>query len=257
MPGMDVVAQLMAMEWFYSNNGNRMGPVTPLVFEGLIKDGAVKPETLVWANGLADWKPFGQLVAETAVCAASGGRYLQRDMVPYEGKFISAEHKEQFFQRLREGVQQPQNMVYGNFGRRFVAKFIDMLIGWILGTVVNLGIAALFFGSFIFRPKADPAAIGKFMAYNGAVMLVGIAIGVTYSWFFLSRFAATPGKMALGLKVVRSDGSALSTGRIIGRYFSEMLSSMILCIGYLMVAFDEERRGLHDRICDTRVIKSK
>jgi len=57
--------------------------------------------------------------------------------------------------------------------------------------------------------------------------------------------------------VVRSDGSALSTGRIIGRYFSEMLSSMILCIGYLMVAFDEERRGLHDRICDTRVIKSK
>jgi len=88
-------------------------------------------------------------------------------------------------------------------------------------------------------------------------MLVGTVIGVTYAWFFLSRFSATPGKMALGLKVVRSDGSVLSTGRIIGRYFSEMLSGMILCVGYLMIGFDEERRGLHDRICDTRVIKTK
>jgi len=247
----------MEMEWFYSNNGNRMGPVTPVVFEGLIKDGAVKPETLVWANGLADWKPFGQFSAETAVCAASGGRYLQRDMAPYEGKFISADHKEQFFQRLREGVQQPLHMVYGNFGRRFVAKLIDFIILWVVGTVVNLGTAALFFGSFVFQPKPDPANIGKFMAYNGVAMLVGTVIGVTYAWFFLSRFSATPGKMALGLKVVRSDGSVLSTGRIIGRYFSEMLSGMILCVGYLMIGFDEERRGLHDRICDTRVIKTK
>jgi hypothetical protein len=33
---------------------------------------------------------------------------------------------------------------------------------------------------------------------------------------------------------------------------------MLLCIGYLMVAFDkEQRRGLHDRMCDTRVVMSK
>jgi uncharacterized RDD family membrane protein YckC len=80
---------------------------------------------------------------------------------------------------------------------------------------------------------------------------------VTYSWFFLKRYAATPGKMALGIKIVRSDGSPLSTGRILGRYFSEMLSTMILMIGYIMAGFDDERRALHDRICDTRVIKSR
>jgi hypothetical protein len=33
---------------------------------------------------------------------------------------------------------------------------------------------------------------------------------------------------------------------------------MILGIGYIMAAFDEpERRTLHDRICDTRVIKAR
>jgi uncharacterized RDD family membrane protein YckC len=63
--------------------------------------------------------------------------------------------------------------------------------------------------------------------------------------------------MALGLKLVRSDGERLSAGRIIGRYFSEWLSAIILCIGYIMVAFDEEKQALHDRICDTRVIRVK
>ena len=64
----------------------------------------------------------------------------------------------------------------------------------------------------------------------------------------------TPGKMACGLKIIRSDGSALSYGRAIGRYFATMLSSFTLGIGYLMVAFDDEKRALHDRVADTRVI---
>ena len=41
--------------------------------------------------------------------------------------------------------------------------------------------------------------------------------------------------------------------RAIGRHFSEWLSS-ILFIGYIMAAFDEEKRALHDRICGTRVV---
>jgi uncharacterized RDD family membrane protein YckC len=63
--------------------------------------------------------------------------------------------------------------------------------------------------------------------------------------------------MALGLKVVRADGTALTTGRIIGRHFAEWLSSLILAIGYIMAAFDDQKRALHDRICDTRVIRSR
>src|ERR1035437_2997609 len=169
------------MEWFYSNSGNRMGPVTPVAFEGLIKDGSVKAETLVWHNGLADWQPFSQLTNDTAVCAASGGRYLQRDMVPYEGKFISAEFKEQYFQRLREGVQQPGQMVYGNFGRRFVAKLIDGIVGWVVSMVFNLRLAMVFFGSFVFQPKPnDPAMLGKFFAYQGTAFLFNITFAVTY-----------------------------------------------------------------------------
>jgi uncharacterized RDD family membrane protein YckC len=179
-------------------------------------------------------------------------------MVPYEGNFISADHKEQFFQRLREGVTQPGQMNYAGFWTRFLAKFIDGLVNWVINTVANFGLTMIFFGSFIFNPKpASAEDAGKFLAYQGAAVLFNIALGLAYYWYFLKHHAATPGKMALGLKVVRSDGSPLTTGRIIGRYFAEWLSGLILAIGYIMAAFDEEKRALHDRICDTRVIKSQ
>lgn len=235
-----------------------MGPISPATFEGLITDGTVKTDTLVWSATMSDWQPFGQIVAETATCAASGGRYWQRDMVPYEGKFVSAEHKEEFFQRLREGVQQPGTMVYGNFWPRVLAKLIDGIVAWVASMAINFGLAMLFFGQFIFQPKPNnPLVAGKFWAFQGTAFLLSLCFGLAYYWFFLNRYAATPGKMVLGLKIVRSNGSALSTGRIIGRFFAERLSAMILCIGYLMVAFDAERRGLHDQICDTRVIKTR
>ena len=47
----------------------------------------------------------------------------------------------------------------------------------------------------------------------------------------------------------------LSYARSLGRHFAKHLSSFALFIGYIMAGLDEEKRALHDRICDTRVIK--
>jgi uncharacterized RDD family membrane protein YckC len=35
-----------------------------------------------------------------------------------------------------------------------------------------------------------------------------------------------------------------------------MLSAIILMIGYIMAGFDEQKRALHDILCDTRVIRT-
>ena len=63
--------------------------------------------------------------------------------------------------------------------------------------------------------------------------------------------------MVLGLKVVRPDGGPVSLGRAIGRYFAKILSAIILLIGFIMAGFDREKRGLHDILVDTRVIKKR
>jgi uncharacterized RDD family membrane protein YckC len=60
--------------------------------------------------------------------------------------------------------------------------------------------------------------------------------------------------MVAKLQVVTAEGGPLSYGRAMGRAFAEMLSGIICYIGFFMVLFDSQRRALHDRICNTRVI---
>jgi uncharacterized RDD family membrane protein YckC len=62
--------------------------------------------------------------------------------------------------------------------------------------------------------------------------------------------------MACKLKIAVEDGGRVSYLRALGRHFAKYLSAMILLIGYIMAAFDDQRRTLHDRICETRVVRS-
>jgi len=69
------------------------------------------------------------------------------------------------------------------------------------------------------------------------------------------KYAATLGKMACGLKVVLPDGAPISYGRAFGRAWAELLSGFICDIGYIIAAFDSQKRSLHDHIANTRVIR--
>lgn len=249
------------MSWYYEFDRQQRGPVSEQEFAGLVQAGTIRPETLVWRQGWPEWKPYSQTgeaasvgatgSVDTAVCAVSGRTLPKSEMLEYEGRWVSVEHKDEFFQRLREGVSLPTDMVYASFGRRFAAKFIDGLILW----VINMGVgfvAGLAMAAIIAGQGAENVGLG--IALQVFLQLFGMAVGILYSIYFIRKQDATPGKRILGLKVLRADGSSLSKGRIVGRYFSEIVSSMILMIGYLMAAFDaEQRRALHDRMCDTRV----
>ena len=90
-----------------------------------------------------------------------------------------------------------------------------------------------------------------------ATIPISIALSVAYEAYFLSTRGATPGKMALGLRVVTADGGPISVGLAIGRYFAMYLSGLTLMIGYIMAGFDSQKRALHDYICGTRVIYDK
>jgi uncharacterized RDD family membrane protein YckC len=57
--------------------------------------------------------------------------------------------------------------------------------------------------------------------------------------------------------VVRPDGGPISAGTAVGRWFCYILDSLILLIGFMMAGWDDEKRALHDRICNTRVIKTR
>ena len=85
-----------------------------------------------------------------------------------------------------------------------------------------------------------------------AIAFIGI---LWYYTLAVSVFQTTIGKRLLGLYVLRADGSRIGPVRALARYFAGILSWVPLGIGYLMIGLRSNKRGLHDLICDTAVVK--
>jgi len=78
-----------------------------------------------------------------------------------------------------------------------------------------------------------------------------------YSTFFLTVWGATPGKRLLGIRVMRSDGSALDWKVSLIRSLFSVVSGNFVMLGYLWGFFSEDRRAWHDRIAATRAVRAK
>ena len=186
----------------------------------------------------------------TSVCSQCGRSFPNDQVLTYDGQVICAACKPMFVQKLKEGVGVGGTLRYAGFWIRFVAKFIDGIIMAIVQWVILIPLSLMGMGSF--TPGEGPSA--GFYLLMVVQQLVGILIPAVYNTFFIGKFAATPGKMACRLKVVTAENEDVSYMRALGRNFAEWLSAIILLIGYIMAGFDSEKRALHDRICNTRVV---
>ncbi len=143
------------------------------------------------------------------------------------------------------------------FWIRFVAYMIDALIV----TAVSVLVIGICVGVVILTDESldleNPGGI-----VIGAVLVV-IAVLIVINWLYEALMTSSPrgatlGKLALGLRIVRADGAQLSFGRATARHFLKfMITPLVpLAIGYLMAAFTNRKRALHDILADTLVIKS-
>ena len=250
------------MEWYYTDGGRQVGPITGGDVERLVKEGKIVSKTLVWNPEMTDWEEYGKVRAraaavlpnETAVthtvgqsaCSECGRLLSQEDMIRYGSSWVCAVCKPIFVQKLKEGVSLSGTMEYAGFWIRVAAKLID---GIIL-SVINMSLSVP--AGFMMASSSGPYRSFTLTMILNALL---IAMQATYTTWFLGRFGATPGKMVCRLKVVTADGGRVSYLRALGRHFAEFISSMTLLIGYVMAAFDDQKRTLHDRICDTRVVR--
>ena len=140
----------------------------------------------------------------------------------------------------------PTDVAYGGFWIRVVAYLIDAILlsiaFYIIGAVSGLNMMATDYEHH----------------YHPTSNLLSLVIGWLYfALMESSERGATVGKMAMNLRVVTDKGQRLSFLNATGRYFAKFISALILGIGFLMVAFTERKRGLHDMIAGTLVIKHR
>lgn len=87
--------------------------------------------------------------------------------------------------------------------------------------------------------------------------LIFFASLILYHMIGWSIWQTTVGKRVFKLYVARTDGSRIGFRRSVGRSLAYILSSCFLCMGFLMIAFSEDKSGLHDQVCDTVVVRRR
>ena len=104
------------------------------------------------------------------------------------------------------------------------------------------------------QASVSQATLGICADIAWALAIAAVAASAYFIGFEASRWQATPGKRAFGLRVVAMDGSALSLARAAGRYFAGSLSWLSLNLGHALVLFRRDGRALHDLIAGAVVV---
>lgn len=154
-----------------------------------------------------------------------------------------------------EATAPPEAWDHAGFWIRLVAHIIDSIIV-VVGGAFAVFIMA-FIGSALFGGSEQFLSNGGVPGSQLLSNLVFFVIALVYfSVMESSSYQGTLGKRALSLKVVNTRQQQISYPQAVGRYFAESFLSPILLIGYLMIAFDGRKRGLHDRLAGTYVIQN-
>lgn len=284
------------MAWYYMDGDQEIGPIEKEELQQHIKTKQLGKQTLVRNSTMKEWKPLADFISkkqkpkenpqppseevsrtdsateppdpepgnidsgpspETVVCSQCNRSFPKDRIVTFDGRPICAACKPAFVQKLKEGVTPAGNLRYAGFWIRFGAKIIDGILIYVVNMILVFSLGLFFGVSAMSLEPGETALSGGYLLMVGIQQLISIAIPTFYNTFFIGRFGATLGKMACGLKVVTPSGDRVSYPRALGRNFAEWISSLILSIGYIMAAFDDEKRALHDRMCNTRVIYKK
>jgi len=130
------------------------------------------------------------------------------------------------------------SMQYAGFWRRAAAFLLD-------GLFINLLAIPL-------------VALSYFLESEVHVLLLNIPVLILV-WLYHALLESGPhqatwGKRIMSLVVSDMQGQRPSFGRTSGRFFSSILSILILYLGYFMSLFTERRQTLHDKLAGTVVL---
>lgn len=126
-------------------------------------------------------------------------------------------------------VRQEPAVEYMGFWIRFLAMIVDGVIVSIITIVLSL-----------------------------AFPYVGILGGWVYHTLFIGLKGQTPGKMALGIKVINERGEVPGLGYAALREIpGKIISGIVILLGFIWVAFDSRKQAWHDKIARTYVVRAR
>ncbi|HPR64687.1 MAG TPA: RDD family protein [Thermoanaerobaculia bacterium] len=156
-------------------------------------------------------------------------------------------------------VEVPRNISAG-FWVRFIALFLDLLLLFIF--VKILGIVELLVYNRVMEATILDAGGNRFNEIRASFRLIHTALILGIPFLYFSLFegmnrGATPGKRALGLRVIRSSFQSAGYFRAGLRTAMKALSAIPFLLGFVIAAFLPGKRGLHDLLSGCRVVHNR
>lgn len=200
-------------------DGREYGPIPLEELRMWVRDGRVAAATHVWRSDVGAWSPAQELLE------------LRPEVLPAPGDSAA-------FDAECPGLWQ-----------RLGGLIIDLFILQFLAQVA-LGAA----------PTPDASMIGDTAAYTAFLRQAShwfanfLLLAGIYTVAFNGALAGTPGKFAVGIRIVGLAGQPVGFFRALLRFPASVFSLALFGFGYLMIAFRADRRALHDIMAGTRVI---
>ncbi|WP_233840094.1 RDD family protein [Dyella sp. 2HG41-7] len=229
-----------AMEVWIGRQGERHGPYQEQQIKDWLRSGQLSTDDLGWYDGLADWQPLSVLFPQDKPAPAASP-YGPPPLQPRE---------------------QVTHVDYAGFWQRFGAWVIDLIILMIPSMIVMYA-----FGGFEaykhllerVQGGADmTAALRDYATATEAPNVASLVITYLYYTFFeASRWQATPGKLALRLRVTDLHGARITLMRSAARNvvrLTAQIFGLIPVICYIAIAWTQHKQGLHDLWAGTFVI---
>ena len=215
--------------YYVYKDGGTIGPITGLKVKEMIEAGAIIPNTNINIVGEPNWIHIENIPAFAAY-------------------FASAPAAPATAPSRRAGIDAAAP--FAGFWIRLGAYLIDYICIFVLCFLAGLliaGFAALSVG---------PDNMKIFLeTHQTAINIVSLAIGIAYNVYFISgKWQATPGKRLCGIHIVRAEGGPMTPLGALARYLAYFLSAVIFGFGFLMIFWSDQRKGLHDILCRTRVV---
>lgn len=139
-----------------------------------------------------------------------------------------------------------QDMEYVGFWPRVGAAIIDSLL-----------LIAITFPALSMIYGLDYWTSDRFIEGPADFVISWVLPAVLTLWFWV-RNGQTPGKMAIGARVVDArTGQGISLERAVARYIGYYVSMIVFLVGYLWVGFDPRKQGWHDHIAGTVVVRKR
>lgn len=244
-------------QWYYADaSGQRHGPFSAAELEGHVRHARLDANTLVWREGLQDWQPLGSLASELdlpldTLASPAPDTALPGADLPYAPPAADLAS----FQPVASG-----HLVHAGLWKRFAASFIDSIVTTIISYALMIPLMLIGVGVMGAGGSDNPFATGAGIASMLAIYpILFLAPCVYFGWMQSSSLQASLGKLAVGIKVARTDGQRMSFWRGFLRSLAYLVFTMVTCglgvlISGLMVALTERKQALHDMLCDTLVV---